>query len=503
MSTNDFLFAQLQPFTLAGAGAIVGATSIVLNSMQTIDGGDVDMNDFGLIGYGTIEPGNGELEEQISFSGITQNSNGTATLTGVKNVVMIYPYTEVSGLTKTHAGATTFVISNTSGFYNKLLAKDDDATITGLYTFPNGANTPVLGASYVAPTLNNQVASKGYADSLTFAGAPDATTTQKGIVELGVQAEIDAGTATGGTGASLVATPATTRSRLLSDYKADTGAANAYAIAPSPAVTALVAGMRFSFKVATTNTTTSTLVVNALSATAIFKKDGATALVAGDLVAGQIVEVEYNGINGFMLLTPTANTVSLTAGAYPAGNGAAITGLTGFPLVYLIVTGVSIVSSTAETTLFTTSIPGGTLSTGNALRFRMYFHTMELTDTKTATFRLKYGATTMVTFVLTYDGTAGQLIVGNGILEGYIFANASASAQKAFLLLLASAGATTIGNTTLSDVATTNIVAFATGTATEVSSGALNMVLTVQFNNSSTEDKITTDFTVVDKIQIS
>ncbi len=133
---DNFRFAQLQPFTLAGAGAIIGDTTIVLKSMTEIDGTAVVFATvFGDIGYATIQPGEGTSEEQISFTGITQNSNGTATLTGVKSVTFTYPYTETSGLLKTHPGSTSLIVSNTSGFYNKLTSKDSDETINGLWTF--------------------------------------------------------------------------------------------------------------------------------------------------------------------------------------------------------------------------------------------------------------------------------------------------------------------------------------------------------------------------------
>ena len=205
---DTFKFVQAQTTTLAGAGAVIGATSIVLSSLKQIDGTTtLTMTDFGLVGYMTLEPNSGTQEEQISFSGITQNSNGTATLTGVKTVLFVAPYTETSGLAKTHAGGTKVVISNTSAFYNKLNGKDNDETITGLWQFPNDANTPILGNSYVAPTLNNQIASKGYADSLTFSGAPNMSLTQKGIGEEATQAEIDAGTQTGSTAAELIVNP--------------------------------------------------------------------------------------------------------------------------------------------------------------------------------------------------------------------------------------------------------------------------------------------------------
>jgi len=146
---DNFKYAQLQAFTLAGAGATVGATSITLSSMTDIDGGALNMaNDFGAIGYGTLEPGSGAQEEQISFTGLTNNANGTVTLTGVKTVDFMYPYTESSGLAKTHAGGTQFVISNTAGFYNKFVSKDNDETINGTITFatvPSSTNDPVNG----------------------------------------------------------------------------------------------------------------------------------------------------------------------------------------------------------------------------------------------------------------------------------------------------------------------------------------------------------------------
>ncbi len=335
-----FLPVQAQPFTLSGSGAVMGATSIILTSFTQIDGTLLTMADFGSKGFMTMEPGNSTLEEQISFTGVTQNANGTATLSGIKTVLMVSPYTETSGLAQTHAGSITVVLSNTVGFYNQFVAKDDAATITAVHTF-TAPNYPEIDNAGTLPTLQAQFATKQYVDNVVIVGAADATTAVKGIVQLPTQAQVDAGTATGSTAASLAMTPNFNRSRLLSDYAADSGTANAYIIAPSPAVTTLVAGTRVSFKVGNTNTTTSTVVVNALSGTAIFKNDGATALVAGDLVAGQVVELEHNGINGFMLMTPPVK------GLVPAqaGNGGkflttdATTASWGYPYDYQSFTG--------------------------------------------------------------------------------------------------------------------------------------------------------------------
>lgn len=281
------------------------------------------MSSFGSIGFGTLEPGNGSLEEQISWTGVTQNSNGTATLTGVSSVTFAYPYTKTSGLMKTHAGSTIFVVSNTSGYYDQFVAKDDDGTISQTLTFST-SSYPQMSDSTNFPTLNQQLATKGYADSLSFAGAPNATTTQKGIVQLPTQAQVDARTTTGSTGASLAVIPTTLRSTLLSDYVIDTGSTNTILIAPSPVISAYTAGQQFSTKVATTNTSTVTVNVNGLGGKNLYKLNGTTSLVANDIVSGEIISIEYDGTN-FQLISPSAKPKISQDGAevYSSDTGSA------------------------------------------------------------------------------------------------------------------------------------------------------------------------------------
>lgn len=151
----SFFPLQVQPYSLAGSGAITGATSIILKSMLDIDGNLVTMSQFGQIGFATIDPGNNSLEEQISFTNIVQNANGTATLTGVSSVTFATPYTATSGLMKTHAGSTTLVISNTSGFYNEYPSKVNDETITGLWSVPDPVNNAnIANKEYVLSVVN-------------------------------------------------------------------------------------------------------------------------------------------------------------------------------------------------------------------------------------------------------------------------------------------------------------------------------------------------------------
>lgn len=75
---------------------------------------------------------------------------------------------------------------------------------------------------------------------------------------------------------------------------AASGAGNAYAVALVPALTAHVVGMPITFKAGSTNTSYSTLAVNGLAPVAI-KKNVSTVVAAGDIVAGQLVTVVYDG----------------------------------------------------------------------------------------------------------------------------------------------------------------------------------------------------------------
>ena len=151
--SDNFKFVQAQPFTLSGAGATIGDNSITLTTFTQIDGTLLTMSDFGDKGFITIDPGNGTLEEQISFTGVTQNANGTATLTGISTVSMVSPYTETPNLAQSHAGGAIVVISNTAGFYNTLTSKDNDETITGVWTFTS-PNYPQMIVSSLSLLVN-------------------------------------------------------------------------------------------------------------------------------------------------------------------------------------------------------------------------------------------------------------------------------------------------------------------------------------------------------------
>lgn len=91
-------------------------------------------------------------------------------------------------------------------------------------------------------------------------------------------------------------------------YAATGGTANVLTIALSPALPEYIAGMPLFFKASADNTGAVTLNVNALGAKAV-RKSVDLALERGDIRAGQIVQVVYDGIN-FQLVSVAGEPVA-------------------------------------------------------------------------------------------------------------------------------------------------------------------------------------------------
>lgn len=160
----------------------------------------------------------------------------------------------------------------------------------------NAAGTTVtlhIGATGTIPSVN----ASGDLEFIANPAAANGSTTVKGVYEEATQAEVDAGTVSGSTGADLTINPSTLRAKLLNSGVADTGSSTAYAIAPSPVISSYATYQEFTFLVANTNTTTNpTLNVNGVGAKTIVDSDG-TGLKIGQLKAGSIYTVIYNGTN--------------------------------------------------------------------------------------------------------------------------------------------------------------------------------------------------------------
>ena len=99
-------------------------------------------------------------------------------------------------------------------------------------------------------------------------------------------------------------------------YAADTGSANAYAVAPTPAWASYAAGGPLvAFVAANANTGGSTINVGGLGAKPVVRRDGAT-LVAGDIPAAQVSVAVWNpAASNFTLLTQRQTPPAFVKGA--------------------------------------------------------------------------------------------------------------------------------------------------------------------------------------------
>ena len=153
---------------------------------------------------------------------------------------------------------------------------------------------------------------------------------------------------------------------------------------------------------------------------------------------------------------------------------------------------VTFASSTAENTLISFTVPGGTLSTANVIKVRLNiaFLKQGAGSNTSLTLRFKYGATTIIskTFADAFFNTAQA-----GSIEFYLNANASTSAQSGIAFLNFAA------NPTPSGTARTDIIE--SGTATEVSTGDLTLAITAQFQASSANDTISVFSAVAEVIR--
>lgn len=135
------------------------------------------------------------------------------------------------------------------------------------------------------------------------------------------------------------------------NHAGETGAANAYAIAPVPALTAYVTGQVFVVKITNNNTTTSTLAVSGLAAKTIKLPNGAN-VYAGALLSGGVYIFLYDGTN-MLLLNPTAVTSFLNpatdSGAADAYAVAPVPAITAYVTGQVVVMKAANTNTTAST----------------------------------------------------------------------------------------------------------------------------------------------------------
>lgn len=296
--------ASINPTTVPSkrlSESITGSsTSFKLNSISGWDGQDLSSSDFGTVAYAVFRNSASTLMEIMEIDPTTITSASSPITINKRGLLFTGDLTtEVPGNKLTWVKGDTIVELGTDApqLLKSFVDIYADQTVAGVKTFSSSPVVPV-------PTTALQAATKSYVDGVVAAGAADGNTTTKGIFEEATEAEIEAGTATGGTSARLAINPNTLKSSdygtriygRYGDYAADAGANDTYVITLAPVPSAYTTGMEVSFRANTINTGACTINVNSLGAQTI-KKGGTTDLADGDLVAGRIYDLVYDGTN--------------------------------------------------------------------------------------------------------------------------------------------------------------------------------------------------------------
>jgi hypothetical protein len=185
----------------------------------------------------------------------------------------------------------------------------------------NTTGQPVVAGTVISSTAFNSLTSD-LATGLSTAITKDGQTTVTANIPL-------AGFKITGLGAATVGTDAVRYSQIQSntDKLVTVSGTDTLTGSVTPALTAYAAGNMFSFVVANTNTTAVTINIDGVGSKAI-TRTGSTPLVAGDMVAGQVVLIEYDGTR-FQLLNGNSFTNLLVSGTLTYGGVTLTNAVTG------------------------------------------------------------------------------------------------------------------------------------------------------------------------------
>lgn len=142
------------------------------------------------IGYGTLNPQSSSRRELISFTGVTQNGDGSATLTGVtRGLSFSYPFTASTTLRQQHPGQSTFILSDSPQLFEEYGKRRSNEWITGIWGFSQSPTTSALCSN------SYDLCNKGYLDGLAIQGAATSTETTMGVAVLATANQMGSSTA--------------------------------------------------------------------------------------------------------------------------------------------------------------------------------------------------------------------------------------------------------------------------------------------------------------------
>ncbi len=450
---GTFNFVSSGSYTLSGGGVASSDTSITVdNFLKPVSEIQYTMaNDFGDIGYLTLEPGSATNKEFVSFTGFSYSGN-RATFTGVtRGLEFNYPYTASSTLRKSHAGGSRVIVSNPPQLYNQLSVKQNDEHITGNWTFAS-TNTPAYNFN---PTWSSEasttLASKGFVEDTANAGAADASETTKGIGELATEAEAGAGTSLGATGARLVL-PAS----LATSTPTASCSAFCVVVAAAGKIAQTFLDLTAAFSWSGLHTFSGGILSTASSTLAATTTIPAASVNTNPLILNSIPYAfpGTQGASSSILATNGAGVLSWNPSSAVIQPTSAV-GATS--------TSLTLSNSTTETTYDsagTITVPGGKMGSAGTLRMTLHISDWDWVANATAnnslTIRFKLGGTSVCTLTSTSVVNAASNNKGIAICE---VLNTSAATQVTFGSVLASGedGAVAAGARFLNSVSTASI----------------------------------------------
>jgi hypothetical protein len=104
----------------------------------------------------------------------------------------------------------------------------------------------------------------------------------------------------------------------------------------------------------------------------------------------------------------------------------ASSGAAGSQLVAVMSAPVDVHSTTNETTLLSFTLPGGGLGTANMIQAQILLSDFDTSTTNGVTFRLKYGSTTIASYIFDDCGTVSN---ANGVIIANMYAAGATNAQ--------------------------------------------------------------------------
>jgi len=156
------------------------AYSFIPSSITGWDGVALTSADFGTRAFGAFMNSSKTILELFEYDPTTiASSSITILYRGLKFTGE--QTTEVTANKKDWSAFDTIILlgADTPQFLDLFVAQTGDETITGIKTFSSSPIVPT-------PTTGTQAANKAYADGLAIAGAPDSTTSTKGIGRVSV-----------------------------------------------------------------------------------------------------------------------------------------------------------------------------------------------------------------------------------------------------------------------------------------------------------------------------